>query len=102
MIASRTACGLCNNLEQKKIEQKIRGEMESLNFPSILSKIVVVLMIYDIIVFETSVFDHPHVNKRSAILKISSCYPKKPWTEAKTTKQPAILRIPGYVCPDGA
>ena len=80
----------------------IREEMVSLNSPPILSKIVVVLMIYDIIVFETSVFDHPHVNKRPAILKISSCYPKTPWTKAKTTKQSPILRIPRYVCPYGA
>ena len=80
----------------------IREEMESLNFPSILSKIVVVLMIYDIIVFENLRFRPSTRKKRPAILKISSCYPKTPWTEAKTTKQSPILRIPGYVCPYGA
>ena len=94
MIASRTGCGLCNNLGQKKIEQqaptpqknqgwsraeaKTRhfiisdpGEMGGgggLNFPCVFSKIAVELIMYDLIVF-----DQPHVNKRPVILKISSC-----------------------------
>ena len=74
MIASRTGCALCNNLGQKKIEQqtpippknqgwsrakaKTRpffffwlggeggGGGGGINFPSVLSKIVVVLMMY--------------------------------------------------------
>lgn len=92
MIASRAGCGLCNNPWQKKIEQQttipptpppdikneavqkpkrailsslIREEMESLNSPSILSKIVVVLMIYDIIVFENLRF-RPSTRKQKA------------------------------------
>ena len=43
----------------------IREEMESLNSPSILSKIVVVLMIYDIIVFENLRF-RPSACKQKA------------------------------------
>ena len=43
----------------------IREEMESLNSPSILSKIVVVLMIYDIIVFENLRF-RPSTRKQKA------------------------------------
>ena len=91
MIASRAGCGLCKNPWQKKIEHQttipppppeikneaaqkpkrailsslIREEMESLNFPSILSKIVVVLMIYDIIVFENLRF-RPSTRKQKA------------------------------------
>ena len=90
MIASRGGCGFCNNPWQKKIEQQttippppeiknetaqkpkrailsslIREELESLNFPSILSKIVVVLMIYDIIVFENLRF-RPSTRKQKA------------------------------------
>ena len=89
MIASRAGCGLCNNPWQKKIEQQttipppeikneavqkpkrailsslLREEMESLNSPSILSKIVVVLMIYDIIVFENLRF-RPSTRKQKA------------------------------------
>ena len=47
----------------------IREEIESLNFPSILSKIVVVLMIYDIIVFENLRFRPSTRKKRPANLK---------------------------------
>ena len=43
----------------------IREEMESLYFPSILSKIVVVLMIYDITVFENLRF-RPSTRKKKA------------------------------------
>ena len=92
MIASCAGCGFCKNPWKKKIEQQttippppppeikneaaqkpkrailsslIREEMESLNFPSTLSKIVVVLMIYDIIVFENLRF-RPSTCKQKA------------------------------------
>ena len=55
----------------------IRGEMGAggggLNFPSVLSKIVVARWCMTSLDSKNSVFDHPHVNKRMTILKISSC-----------------------------
>ena len=45
----------------------------ALKFPSVLSKIVVAQWCMTSLDSKNSVFDHPHVNKRMAILKISSC-----------------------------